>query len=74
MSSEVDLEQIQADRMRQGSFSDPRHEVQDKLSFRRIRFELPRSGGPAGCRQWPMGCHLFRAARDQLRGAAKKSF
>ncbi len=67
VACEIDLDQIQADRMRQGSFSDGRLEPEEKAPFRRVRFELPRSGGPGRLQRIIEGQPFVPSGQEKLR-------
>jgi NAD+ synthase (glutamine-hydrolysing) len=74
IASEIDLDQIQADRMRQGTFSDGRLEVGPEPSYRRIRFDLPRSQGPGHLQRKIEGHPFVPGAQDQLHERCEEIF
>ncbi len=74
LSTEIDLEQSQADRMRQGTYSDARLHVHGKLDFRRITFELPRSGGPGKLGRRIEGLPFVPRGQEQLRERCEEIF
>ena len=74
ITSEIDLDQIQADRIRQGTFSDERLESSLEPTYRRIRFELPRSQGPGRLRRKIEGHPFVPSGQDQLRERCEDIF
>ena len=74
IATEIDLDQIHADRMRQGTFSDERLESRLEPSYRRIRFELPRSQGPGRLQRKIEGHPFVPAGQDQLRERCEEIF
>jgi NAD+ synthase (glutamine-hydrolysing) len=74
VASEIDLDQVQADRMRQGTFSDQRLELAAQHPFRHVRFELPRSMGPGRLLRKIEGHPFVPGGQDQLRERCEEIF
>ncbi|CAN5123625.1 NAD(+) synthase [soil metagenome] len=74
LTTEIDLEQIQADRLRQSTYSDARLHVHGKLEFRRINFDLPRSGRPGRLHRRIEGQPFVPREQAQLRERCEEIF